>query len=86
MVARLHAPIDARRAYEWGLVEEIGGDDAVERVVKSILAGGLGRRKHQALRASPRFKKSGSEPEFLTGVAVGLRYDGVRYITSPVIR
>ena len=32
-------PIDARRAYEWGLVEEIGGDEAVERVVKSILAG-----------------------------------------------
>ncbi len=32
-------PIDARRAYEWGLVEEIGGDEAVERVVKSLLAG-----------------------------------------------
>ena len=31
--------IDARRAYEWGLVEEVGGDDAVERVVKSLLAG-----------------------------------------------
>jgi enoyl-CoA hydratase len=31
--------IDARRACEWGLVEEIGGDDAVERVLKSLLAG-----------------------------------------------
>jgi enoyl-CoA hydratase len=30
--------IDARRAYEWGLVEEIGGDDVVERVLKSLLA------------------------------------------------
>jgi enoyl-CoA hydratase len=32
-------PIDARRACEWGLVEEIGGDEAVERLVKSLLAG-----------------------------------------------
>src|SRR3954467_12393299 len=31
--------IDARRAYEWGLVEEIGGADAVERTVRSLLAG-----------------------------------------------
>src|SRR5688572_4956696 len=30
--------IDARRAYAWGLVEEIGGDDVVERVLKSLLA------------------------------------------------
>jgi enoyl-CoA hydratase len=30
--------IDARRAYEWGLIEEIGGEDAVERLVKTLLA------------------------------------------------
>jgi enoyl-CoA hydratase/carnithine racemase len=30
-------PIDARRAYEWGLVEEIGGDAAVDCVVSSLL-------------------------------------------------
>ena len=30
--------IDARRAYAWGLVEEIGADDVVERVLKSLLA------------------------------------------------
>ncbi len=29
--------IDARRACEWGLVEEIGGDDAVDAVVSSLL-------------------------------------------------
>jgi enoyl-CoA hydratase len=29
--------IDARRACEWGLVEEVGGDDAVERVVEVLL-------------------------------------------------
>jgi enoyl-CoA hydratase/carnithine racemase len=31
-------PIDARRAYEWGLVEELGGDDVIDRVVKSLVA------------------------------------------------
>lgn len=30
-------PIDARRAYEWGLVEEIGGDDAVDSVAHALL-------------------------------------------------
>lgn len=30
-------PIDARRAYEWGLVEEIGGDDAVDSVVNALM-------------------------------------------------
>src|SRR5687768_1734924 len=30
--------IDARRAYEWGLIEEIGGEEAVERLVKTLLA------------------------------------------------
>jgi enoyl-CoA hydratase/carnithine racemase len=29
--------IDARRACEWGLVEEIGGDEALERTVASLL-------------------------------------------------
>lgn len=29
--------IDARRAYEWGLIEEIGGDDALERLLVTLL-------------------------------------------------
>jgi len=29
--------IDARRAYEWGLIEQVGGDDAVDQVVKILL-------------------------------------------------
>ena len=29
--------IDARRACEWGLIEELGGDEAVERAVGSLL-------------------------------------------------
>ena len=30
-------PIDARRAHEWGLIEEIGNDDAVDQVVRVLL-------------------------------------------------
>ncbi len=30
--------IDAKRAYEWGLIEAIGGRDAVEKIVQSLLA------------------------------------------------
>jgi enoyl-CoA hydratase/carnithine racemase len=29
--------IDARRAFEWGLVEELGGDEALERLVGVLL-------------------------------------------------
>jgi enoyl-CoA hydratase len=29
--------IDPRRAYEWGLVEQIGGDDAVDDLVRSLM-------------------------------------------------
>jgi enoyl-CoA hydratase/carnithine racemase len=29
--------IDARRACEWGLIEEIGGDDAVDALVRSLM-------------------------------------------------
>jgi enoyl-CoA hydratase len=31
--------IDARRAFDWGLVEALGGDEAVEKLVESLLAG-----------------------------------------------
>src|SRR6185503_4441930 len=30
-------PIDARRAHEWGLIEQVGGDDAVNDVVEALL-------------------------------------------------
>jgi enoyl-CoA hydratase/carnithine racemase len=30
-------PIDARRAYEWGLIEQIGGDTEVARVLEKLL-------------------------------------------------
>ncbi len=31
--------IDARRAFEWGLIEAVGGDEAVDKLVESLLAG-----------------------------------------------
>ena len=30
-------PIDARRAYEWGLIEQIGNDDAVQGLIEVLL-------------------------------------------------
>jgi enoyl-CoA hydratase len=33
--------IDARRALEWGLIEEIGEEEAIQRLVKHVLAGDL---------------------------------------------
>src|SRR3954468_2186226 len=39
--------IDARRAYEWGLVEQVGGDDAVEALVHSVLKNDPGALRMQ---------------------------------------
>jgi len=29
--------IDARKAYAWGLIEQVGGDDAVDQVIRILL-------------------------------------------------
>jgi len=31
--------IDARRALEWGLIEEIGGEQALDRIIKNLSEG-----------------------------------------------
>jgi enoyl-CoA hydratase/carnithine racemase len=41
--------IDARRAYEWGLVDQIGGDDAVDVLVRSLM-----KNDREALRMQKR--------------------------------
>jgi enoyl-CoA hydratase len=41
--------IDARRAYEWGLIEEIGGDDKVAALVRSLM-----KNDREALRMQKR--------------------------------
>ena len=60
--------IDARRALEWGLVEEIGGADVVERVVRSLLAGEPG-----ALAAQKRLLRLWEEAPLAQSVTESLR-------------
>jgi len=60
--------IDARRALEWGLVEEIGGADAVERLVAALLAGEPG-----ALAAQKRLLRAWEEAPLAQSVTQSLR-------------
>jgi enoyl-CoA hydratase/carnithine racemase len=60
--------IDARRALEWGLVEEIGGVDAVQRRVESLLAG-----EPRALAAQKRLLRLWEEAPLAQSVTESLR-------------
>jgi enoyl-CoA hydratase/carnithine racemase len=60
--------IDARRALEWGLIEEIGGADAVERMVGSLLAG-----EPKALAAQKRLLQTWEEAPLAQSVTQSLR-------------
>jgi enoyl-CoA hydratase/carnithine racemase len=59
--------IDARRALEWGLVEEVGGDEAVECVVKSLLAA-----DRDALTTQKRLLQLWDEAPLATSVAASI--------------
>ena len=61
--------IDARRALEWGLVEEVAADVdlAVERLVKSLMAGDPG-----ALREQKRLLQLWDEAPLATSVAASI--------------
>ena len=61
--------IDARRAYEWGLVEEIGGEEVVERVLKSLLAA-----DPQALRMQKALLQLWDEAPLSESIAKSLGY------------
>jgi len=39
--------IDARRACEWGLIEQVGGDDALDRLIQSLMKNELGALRMQ---------------------------------------
>jgi len=60
-------PIDARRAYEWGLIEEIGGEDAVERLVKTLLAA-----DRNALKMQKQLLQLWDEAPLATSVAASI--------------
>ena len=59
--------IDARRAYEWGLVEEIGGEDAVQRLVQSLLGA-----DREALRMQKQLLQLWDEAPLATSVAASI--------------
>lgn len=60
--------IDARRAYEWGLIEEIGSDDAVERLVKTLLAA-----DRNALKMQKQLLQLWDEAPLATSVAASIQ-------------
>jgi enoyl-CoA hydratase len=66
--------IDARRAYELGLVEELGGDEAVERVLRSILAGDA-----QALKLQKELLQLWDEAPLAASVAKSIELFGHSY-------
>jgi enoyl-CoA hydratase len=59
--------IDARRAYEWGLIEEIGGEEAVERLVKTLLAA-----DRNALKMQKQLLQLWDEAPLATSVAASI--------------
>jgi enoyl-CoA hydratase/carnithine racemase len=63
--------IDARRALEWGLIEEVGGDDAAQRLLQRLLAG-----DREALRVQKELLQLWEEAPLVT--SVGLSIDRFR--------
>jgi enoyl-CoA hydratase/carnithine racemase len=63
--------IDARRALEWGLIEEVGGDDAAQRLLQRLLAG-----DREALRVQKELLQLWEEAPLVT--SVGLSIDRLR--------
>ena len=59
--------IDAEKALQWGLVEEIGGEDAVERVVKTLLAA-----DRNALKTQKQLLQLWDEAPLATSVAASI--------------
>jgi len=59
--------IDAEKALQWGLVEEIGGEDAVERVVKILLAA-----DRNALKMQKQLLQLWDEAPLATSVAASI--------------
>src|SRR5687767_9991750 len=60
--------IDANKALQWGLVEEIGGEDAVERVVKILLAA-----DRNALKMQKQLLQLWDEAPLATSVAASIQ-------------
>jgi enoyl-CoA hydratase/carnithine racemase len=63
--------IDARRACEWGLIEEVGGDDAVEALVGSLM-----KNDGAALRMQKRLLQLWEEAPLATSIAKSIELFG----------
>jgi enoyl-CoA hydratase len=59
--------IDARRALEWGLIEEIGEDEVIRRLVKTLLAG-----DSEALRVQKQLLQLWDEAPLAAAVAASI--------------
>jgi enoyl-CoA hydratase/carnithine racemase len=79
--------IDARRAREWGLIEEVGGDDAVDALVRSLMKNDPG-----ALRMQKRLLQLWEEAPLSESIAKSIEYfagayaDGVGPGLTPKLR
>lgn len=74
--------IDAQRAFDWGLVEALGGDETVEKLVESLLAG-----DRDALRAQKELCRLWEEAPLAESVtrsvaAFGASFSGGNTISS----
>jgi len=63
--------IDARRAYEWGLIEEVGGVDAVDAALKAIL-----RNDREALRMQKQLLQLWDEAPLATSIEKSIELFG----------
>ena len=79
--------IDARRAREWGLIEEVGGDDAVDALVRSLMKNDPG-----ALRMQKQLLQLWEEAPLSESIAKSIEYfagayaDGVGPGLTPKLR
>ena len=71
-------PIDARRALEWGLVEELGGEAAVEKLVQVFLA-----CDKDALAAQKRLIQLWDEAPLAESIRLSLEAFGKAYAGGP---
>ncbi|MFL6566864.1 MAG: enoyl-CoA hydratase-related protein [Burkholderiales bacterium] len=63
--------IDARRAYEWGLIEQLGGDDAVEALVRSLM-----KNDREALAMQKQLLQLWEEAPLSSSIEESIRHFG----------
>jgi enoyl-CoA hydratase len=80
-------PIDARRAYEWGLVEQVGADEAVDAVVSALM-----NNDPKALRMQKELLQLWEEAPLSESIAKSIEYfagayaDGVPAVMTAKLR